>query len=643
MEDRLCAQFEGKMKASTAPVFSDFDTYAKTLPRRLVGGAMKNTILTLYKLPFWADQQAVRTMALDFESNRRGLEGSRNYVRYATAPTAAGKTASILPAFLDSAEADRSIDGENVSFSYYIYLAFDNNDGRTFQAMSPMPKEFEKQGAFFILKCLAMYFDNQSGTVNISHECCCGDSDSAEPPNIHVVKSDLEALLDSMAPGGRRLIHVDEHHSMLSHENQSEAATFRRGALQTLAEIPGVVVVATYTKILTELDPAGSSKVCRYPVAVPLLDIDAMAESMPQFNMQLPERPLTATEGGLLSSVRFRLAQKISNMGLLSLHRAIRVEEMDKLRQEFEGVVESESNVRERLLQLHNVLPLDLSSMAKPIATGDALLLLCGVPEGDWNSNTVERQIRNVLLTSSGLVTVKLDTLLQMCDPERQVYVEGQSRFAQILEQSASLLSSTPLEAAYAWVISARSAKDGSLRFGRKTFSFRCEHLLGGRLFLKSIREDFAARRDELKQETLYYAVEGPSSGYKQDHPLGDLFFATAKGELVLIDVTASNDVEYKRFRPNKLPIATNRNRMIDWVKTHMARYNEVGISLHGIVLAPFDSGERSTITEIGTNSVSILRRTEAMDHLGGLSQFLFWFAPQRDVQVLEDGGIATN
>lgn len=68
-------------------------------------------VLKLYQLPFWADEGVVTTMALDFESNGRGLEGNRRYVRYATATKESGKTVCILLAFRNSAEGNRSIDG----------------------------------------------------------------------------------------------------------------------------------------------------------------------------------------------------------------------------------------------------------------------------------------------------------------------------------------------------------------------------------------------------------------------------------------------------------------------------------------------------------------------------------------------------
>jgi hypothetical protein len=159
-----------------------------------------------------------------------------------------------------------------------------------------------------MLKCLGMFFKNEVDEVVIN--------DQSKLPSLNKIKEEMKQELDSNTPQGRCLIHIDQHRSMIHHANQEEAALFRRGAIEALAEIPGVVIVATYTKLLTEVHPAGSSNVCRYPVAVPLLDIDAMAQSVTDFNMQIPKRLLTGSEAGLVSSVRFRLAQKIAYIGL---------------------------------------------------------------------------------------------------------------------------------------------------------------------------------------------------------------------------------------------------------------------------------------------------------------------------------------
>lgn len=625
MERRLLAQYNSKMANSTAPVFSDFETYAKTLPRRVVGNA-GHGVLDLYKLPHWADPEAVKAMAIDLESNRRKLEGDRNYVRYATAPTASGKTASILAAFLNSAESGRTIGDSTVSLSYYIYIPFENNNSRNFRARTP-DRDFYEQGAWFMLKCLDKFFNNTWGTVNT------GDINI---PGVEEIKIQMKNLFREKVGGGRCLVHVDEHHSMLAHANEEEAALFRRGALKVLAEASDVVVVATYTKLLTEVDPAGSSNVCRYPIAVPLLDIDAMTKSIPEFDMKVTGSHLSVYESGILGAVRFRLAQKILSIGLLALHKvsSSKDKEMDDLRRSFAKIVESKTAAEDRLLHLHDLLSLDsLFSDQTLTLTKNASVLLCGVYEWNWDSVLVHRQIRDLLLTPSGLATTTIKRLLGMRDPNVPVYFSGRKLFRAVLMngQDKSLLSSKPLEVAFIWVIAVRSAENKTLQFGTKEFDFDCQELVPGRLFKKKWTEDIASTVNDLKEATLYYADEGKGSIFKICHPLCDLFFRT-KGELVVIDITAINDAE---FDSGRKPIQKKRKNMIEWVKNNMSTKSI--FSFHGIVLAPFDAGD-TTFEQVGDRcSVSILRGADATFHLGGLSQFLFWFTSPNDVQVKPD------
>jgi hypothetical protein len=189
---------------------------------------------------------------------------------------------------------------------------------------------------------------------------------------------------------------------MINHPDEKEAALFRRGAIESLAEMRGVVIVATYTKLLTEVDPAGSSKVCRYPVAVPLLDIDGMAQTVTEFNTNLPNKYLSGAEAGLVLSVRFRLAQKISDIGLLALHGYGKVDEMTELCRSFAEKADSEGNLSERLKSLQTVVVAKSSGSGHLHKSKSAALLLCGIPESEWGPNTVKRQISDTVLTDSG-------------------------------------------------------------------------------------------------------------------------------------------------------------------------------------------------------------------------------------------------
>ena len=58
-------------------------------------------------------------------------------MNYLAAPTSSGKTACILPAFL-----------ENTIFTYYFYMAFDNNDENYFRHEGAIMEDAEKHGAY---------------------------------------------------------------------------------------------------------------------------------------------------------------------------------------------------------------------------------------------------------------------------------------------------------------------------------------------------------------------------------------------------------------------------------------------------------------------------------------------------------------
>ncbi|KAL3907264.1 MAG: hypothetical protein SGILL_008942 [Bacillariaceae sp.] len=464
-----------------------------------------------------------------------------------------------------------------------------------------------------------MFFNNVSGGTVVL--------DEVNVPDIATTKGKAMALLQDFAPGGRCLVHIDEHRLMINLHDDNKKAEFLRGAIQTLAEVPTIVVVATYTRLLTEIDPAGSSNVCRYPVAVPLLDIDAMAKELKDFDMKLPDHSITTTQSRLLSSARFRLAQKLVGIGLMALHGAGEIDDMDLLRRSFKNAVDNEIDFSSRLRRLLSLLQLRRLPQHGSNSTEDAVTMLCGVPEEKWGLDTVQRQATDILLTPNGYVTSQLNTLFSMDDPTSDVYSTGRDRFSKTLcGEDRVLLSSTPLEGAYTWVLSTRAGMDGTVYLGRR-FKNKCSTLSPGRLFLKSFREDFEERYNKLEENTFYYALEGTDSGHKQDHPLCDLFFRTRRKELVLVDFTALDDAEYVEKSPSKLPVLTKRNDMIACVKMWRVKYNTMGVTLHGVILAPFNTETHSNMDD-GDNSVTILQGNDAIFHLGGLSQFLFWFYP---------------
>ena len=130
------------------PLFSDYKIYKKWLPVRLIKGSSDHFgYQRLYKLPHWVNEHDLEKLVNELEKQDTGVRAS---VKYLAAPGASGKTSAILPAFLRSAEREGG-------FTHYIYIAFKNNDSKTFGAFPFSPSKnitlATNQGASFMYNC----------------------------------------------------------------------------------------------------------------------------------------------------------------------------------------------------------------------------------------------------------------------------------------------------------------------------------------------------------------------------------------------------------------------------------------------------------------------------------------------------------
>lgn len=189
-------------------VFSDVDSYLLSLPRRLASGTT-GEVIALYTKPFWAKKQSITLLAQDCEINRRKVQSTRKLIRYLAAPTASGKTACLLPAFLDSVESQRVFDGEDVAFTYYLYLAFGNNESRAFKVGSNLNPDATPvdQGAFFMQKCLMGYLSGNYESISLGNRTFPRFDDS--------VKAMETLIQDATGKNSKCLVHVDEYRRML--------------------------------------------------------------------------------------------------------------------------------------------------------------------------------------------------------------------------------------------------------------------------------------------------------------------------------------------------------------------------------------------------------------------------------------------
>jgi len=245
---------------------------------------------------------------------------------------------------------------------------------------------------------------------------------------------------------------------------------------------------------------------------------------------------------------------------------------------------------------------IDVPNDAYSEANVDAARLLLGVSD----DNTSDKQYSDIVVLRDETISVSVMKLLSIKDPNYFVYFTGRDLFANCLEES-DLLSSTPLEAAYYWTLSCRSALNGKIKFcrGGDIFYIRCNDLEAGRLFPGTNSSEYAL--DFLKKGTMYYANERNG---KDTHPLADLFFLSDDDELVLVDITGGGSATaFEKVE-----------KLTTWIQNEQSNLSK--FQLRGVVLAPNVKDISKYNSETG---VSIVCGVDAVSLLGGLAQIAQW------------------
>jgi len=136
-------------------IFDTVETYKATLPKRMEQDWFKK----LYEHPYFSYHDELDTVARHLEDNARSYLSNRDYIRYMCSGTHTGKTSSVLPCFLQSAESK-----QKDALFCYIYLACTNNDNCNYVSKSQTPlTDPELQGGAFIFNCIKAYLDNLNG------------------------------------------------------------------------------------------------------------------------------------------------------------------------------------------------------------------------------------------------------------------------------------------------------------------------------------------------------------------------------------------------------------------------------------------------------------------------------------------------
>ena len=479
----------------------------------------------------------------------------------------------------------------------------------------------EEQGAAFALECLRRrLLDTTSGEKRVELD--------ENPPSMSETRDALKTLLDDHFPEDARfLVHLDEHRDMCNDPDMpKQSAAFRQGFMGTIADVERVTVLATYTKLPREIPATASSRTCRFPVPVPTLDVDKVIGRYPQLRWPTDVTAFDRKEKRLWATLKFRLAAKLTRMRLLRVHRNATI--FNDFCEDFRAAAAGAT-----ALSVTNPVEKALRRCVELSAWGlfglmkddpYAVKLLLGVEdiaEKDTEEARFAEQIAEVvvvktapenpnILTSSlqRLLTIKQETNSSTPDQLSKVYKAGRNRLRKELgsKRSPDYLSSTPLEASYAWTLACRSAVDGDIEFlDTLAFDIKCERLEPGRFFKGQDDTKYNVRK--LKKNVIYYVDEPPT------HPRADIFFRTEDNEVVLIDVYGGgrNDLNDKN------------QTLTDWIAREQRKFRNRRVKFHGVVLAPFVNGESNT-----TGAVTVVRGEGALDLLGGLRQVSRWLEP---------------
>lgn len=569
-ERHLEEHFNKVMKCETIPLLKDFDAYKSSLPVRRTH--FEGEILPLYTLPFWATEDEVTKLA-------KGLWPvtiSRALVNYLAAPSSAGKSACILPAFLASTKLKKG-------FTHYFHMPFANNGGNFFRHEGNIMEKAEDHGARFMSQCLKYMLEGKKGEVFVNA------IDNGRPDqDEYLGKKDWKIL-----------IHIDEHHKMCEREEhfevgiKSPGARFSKGAMEYLTKFNNVKVVATYLS-RPPLAPDASSGVCRNPLAVPCLDIKAAMQQIEKLNF--PHLVGGNAQKRLWGTLLFRLGLTLTQHGLGNFHLSQPDPDISDWLEDFHLAGQNINTTT----ALKECIKLCTIKLDEPTMDPNAAKLLVGVPERKIES--IERQISDVVVLPDRKVSASLIRLLSIIDPNYSVYSVGRTLVRKLLS-SHDYLSNSMLEAAYFWSLSTKSAITGEVFDG---IMFTCKDLEPGRLFPQDRSDDYDKNFAAVNCDTMYFVQERDGM---PTHPLADMFFCTAKKELVLVDITGGND---KRVWEKK-------NNLAKWIKEE--QQNVPDHRLRGVILAPIATNDTHR-----DSFVHVVCGDLAQEQLGGFRQVFQWF-----------------
>ena len=583
IEEKLRNKFEEFKPIDSTPLYRDFDTYKMSLPVR----ERDCEWLKLHELPYFGTDDDVKVMAEKLYDPKTAV---RKLVRYVCAPATSGKTTCVLPAFLESKFC-----------THYLYIAFDNNNKRQFKLSPYKPMDdtdcAERQGAAFAYECVRKLIKepDKQGPHNIEIEV---DDESRELPTQDVSSDKLKKLLAShFGEQSCILFHADEHRKMCERgaAENDPGISFCRGAMQTLAKAG--IVVATYTSP-PSVPALGSSGVCRRPIPMPQLDVQKLFQHL---QLILPDAK-SKMNHRLLTMFKFRFAMvfqpsenlddPIFGLELGGLHRPATAEpQLNDFVDQLQLTLENKDQLEQKKV-IKKCIKLCAEPTMIPSRTSNAYAthLLLGMSDKQMEE-AVERVgsagFNDLVVLTNGNLTTTLSKLLSLEDERSRlnaIYAKGCKRF-RALFHDFDLLCGLPLEEAYLWTISCRSAVESELRFplGKNVFDIHCTDIKPARIFPTWSTKEFDVT--SLEPHVMYYADEPGRGDHDLSHPCADMFFRTAADELVLIDITGSgnpNKVDKKAEKLRKvIPKMQKALRIGEQMETHDLSHMHTHMQTH--------------------------------------------------------------
>ena len=410
----------------------------------------------------------------------------------------------------------------------------------------------ERAGADFMLHCFRRQMKgvySRSSTWNLPSPL--PDLEDTE----RKFAMEVEKFLQSNQ--SRLLLHIDEHRSM------SDSPEFRRGAMQLAGSVPARCrVIATYLEP-PDLPAQGSSTVCRFPIAMMLVDVGSLltsnasdiapatAAGLPK--IRLPAGVWNGKARRLLATLRVKLSLFLMsrNIGLDQLH--IKQDDRSELRNAFVTVQEAldaDTDIERKLMKAITSISFILPQ-GKHVS--GAVDLLLGIEDSEADG----RRYPGLVSLDNQKLSLPFQMLMVVRDRDVNdetfnLFCDGQDILVSSILGNSDWCDGLVMERAYAWALACKAAKaDGRfhLKDAGHTFSFRCKKLRDGikqlngkdaRVFTKKGTPSVDGIRC-IEDGIMYHALsEGGKAG---THKGFDIWFKTKADELVRGPVANRNGV----------------------------------------------------------------------------------------------------